>query len=488
MRSLRRFWVWYIRRKKIRPWGLTASILVLLVALPLLRPLRHPDPTTIADDETVRLATIQAIVEHDTLAIDDLAPRGIEGTTVVEGHRYATQPPMFAAVLSAAYRPMRAWWGLSLADGAVLAPYLLTVLGVTLPVALAGGILYRMARLFELSRPWRMVLALGVIFGGGLISYATVLNAHAPAAVLILGSSACLLHLGTVKNPMHSGAWLVLAGLCAAMGTTLEPTAGVFFLLFIAVIFTYRWTPSLRLGGALLYLLGAGPPLLLHVVLTMPVFGSALPINMVLPTARPAVAATLSGVAGPGGAPAPESAFFIDAPEQAPADSMWLDIGRWMGRLLEAMLGAHGLLSHFPILIVAMLGCVAVMHRHWPTSTKTLAVIALAGAAVVVLCTVSGRSDWRGAMFASRWFVVFLPLVVFWAGAWLRRGHRRGSWALASAATAFSVVVSVVGASNPYPRGGFDSYTALAAWQSWTAPSPPLPRPLPAAAVARGEI
>ena len=37
---------WFMRRKKRpldRPWALLTPVVVLLVALPLLRPLRHPD-------------------------------------------------------------------------------------------------------------------------------------------------------------------------------------------------------------------------------------------------------------------------------------------------------------------------------------------------------------------------------------------------------------------------------------------------------------
>jgi hypothetical protein len=71
--------------------------------------------------------------------------------------------------------------------------------------------------------------------------------------------------------------------------------------------------------------------------------------------------------------------------------------------------------------------------------------------------------DWSQAMFATRWYVVFLPLTVFWVGAWLRRPHRPTSWALASALFAFSVTVSILGATGPLPRDGFATYTAAGA-------------------------
>src|ERR671917_487186 len=56
--------------RMVRPWALLGPVVVLIIALPLLRPLRHPDPRAISDDETARLATVQAVVDHGTLAID----------------------------------------------------------------------------------------------------------------------------------------------------------------------------------------------------------------------------------------------------------------------------------------------------------------------------------------------------------------------------------------------------------------------------------
>ena len=41
---------------------MSVPILILLIAIPLLRPLRSPDPRLISDDEQARLATVQAMV------------------------------------------------------------------------------------------------------------------------------------------------------------------------------------------------------------------------------------------------------------------------------------------------------------------------------------------------------------------------------------------------------------------------------------------
>src|SRR5687767_11328837 len=115
----------YRHRRHVRPWALSAPILVLLICLPLLRPLRHPG--LISDDELSRLATIQAIVEHDTLAIDDASYvfRHTRDKIQVGEHEYSSQPPVMAAILSSTYRVMYGA-GLRLDDNPVLVPYLLT--------------------------------------------------------------------------------------------------------------------------------------------------------------------------------------------------------------------------------------------------------------------------------------------------------------------------------------------------------------------------
>ncbi|HEX4125561.1 MAG TPA: hypothetical protein VHY37_12595, partial [Tepidisphaeraceae bacterium] len=54
----------------VRPWALFGPIVVIVVALPLLRPLRNPDPLSISDGELACLATVQSLVEQHTFAID----------------------------------------------------------------------------------------------------------------------------------------------------------------------------------------------------------------------------------------------------------------------------------------------------------------------------------------------------------------------------------------------------------------------------------
>src|SRR5688500_5013167 len=238
----------YRNGRHVRPWALSVPVVVLLIALPLLRPLRHPDPAAMSDDERARLATVEALVEHGSLAIDDSS--FLDTTAKVErrGHWYANQPPTLSFLLAGSYWSLHRL-GHTFSTNPNWVMYLLTLLGTTLPVAFAGGLVYRMGRLFELHRPWRAGLALAVVLGSGLISYATVLNAHAPAAALVLASAASLIHVTITNRRVHGSVWLAVSGACAALAAALEPAAVLFVLLFGAVVLSLRWTVVQRVAG-----------------------------------------------------------------------------------------------------------------------------------------------------------------------------------------------------------------------------------------------
>src|SRR5439155_12660055 len=70
----------------------------------------------------------------------------------------------------------------------------------------------------------------------------------------------------------------------------------------------------------------------------------------------------------------------------------------------DGVLGPHGLLSHFPILLIGVGGIGVVLHRHWPAATKTLAVVSILSAILIVGVYVSFDPDWGQPMFAVRWF------------------------------------------------------------------------------------
>jgi hypothetical protein len=452
----------------VRPWALSAPILVLLVALPLLRPLRYPLPRQISDEEQARLATVQAIVEHGTLHIDGTDFTTTRSKIEVKDRWYSNQPPTMAALLSGSYWVMHRN-GLTFHNDGPKVMYLLTLLGVTIPAACAAGLIYRMGRLFELRRWWRAALAAAAVLCTGMISYATVLNPHVPAATLVLAAAACLVHVTLSPKKTLRPFWMATAGLCAALAAAIDPTAIPFLFLLLIVVGAVRRRIGAQVGGLLAYAIGAALPIAVHAALTMPVSGDFFQGITFKP--QPPVAAALTGSYGLDGVGADD-----DDAAAAAAPALWK-------RVAGALFGAHGVLSHFPILLLGVAGVGMVMHRHWPTAAKVLASATCAGALLLIVVYSADRpewKDWRDAMFAARWFVVFAPLVLFWAGAWLRRKHRPATWVTAAVLLTFSLFVSVIGAvAGPLPQEGFDHYTAAEAWDrlvepTHTASSPPV--------------
>lgn len=439
-------------RPYVRPWALAVPVLVLLIALPQLRPLRHPGDVSV--DEELRLASIAALVENpitnqstlaSRLAIDNQGvshnPHVIIG---LDGHLHSDQPPMLAFILSGPYWLMRRM-GCSMQHAAVMAPYLLTVLGSTLPVAAAAGLVYRMSRMFEIGRIRRTAMAGVVVFGSGLFAYATVLNEHVPAAVLTLAAMGCFVHLLASLRPTHGGPWLLVAGLCAGLAGMIDWPAMLVLPLLIPVICAMRWRKRARLAGVLLYLLGSTPAIALHCALTIPITGNVLPGIMHLELAK---------------FPDYRPPLIIDEDEDVVP--WWQPILRGSGRPTAELFGRHGIFSHFPVMVFGVMGAFVALRRNWPATTKLMAAATL----VLSLAVFSGYAAINPtparAMFANRWFLLFLPLVLFWAGAWQRQKHRGSTWIIATILLVFSVAVTLIGATDPMPPEGYRYYTPMA--------------------------
>lgn len=441
------------QRPMVRTWALAGPVAVLLIAVPLLRPLRQPDERLISHNEASRLATIDSLVHRGTLVIDGSAYAWTNDvfTTSAPGderpRRYSQQPPMLAALLAGPYWVMTRI-GLTLESDPTWCVFLLTLLGSALPAAFSAGLMYRMGRMFELRRQIRAPLALAVVLGSGMISYATVLNPHVPAAMLLLAACACFFHMEIVQMQRHSWAWLALAGLCAGLAATIDLPAVVFLGLFVAVILAMHWPIPRRLGGVLLYLLGALPPVVVHAAMVVPLTGDLGPGFL-----HPPPATQTTGAA-------------VDGDDEEPGALV-----KYTWRTFDALIGPHGLLSHFPVLAMGLFGIGAVMHRNWPTATKALAVATITGSATILVAHIVLRADWNQPMFAARWFVVFTPALLFWSGAWLRRPHRPHSWAIAGALLAISIAVSILGATHPFVPARPGHHTAAEALRRLRAPA-----------------
>ncbi len=149
--------------------------------------------------------------------------------------------------------------------------------------------------------------------------------------------------------------------------------------------------------------------------------------------------------------------------ESADEDNPFLRQPTRFGRLMNVLLGAHGIFSHFPIVAMGLAGAVVVIHGHWPAATKALAAVTLAAALWLVISCLAPDVNWEQPMLSAKWFVIFLPLLMFWSGVWLARRHHAATWSVLGVLLAFSITIGIIGAASPMNKGRAGEYTPYTA-------------------------
>ena len=469
----------YMQRPLVRPWALAGPVLGLMLCLPMLRPLRQPDSGKWGDEEQMIAATVQSLVEQHSLAVEKSVfgnnPVAIEN----EGHHYSPYPPMMAVLLAPIYWLLHKQ-GLDYSQNLIFVQYLLILAGVALPTAMCVAMTYRLGRMFELRRPLRVGLGLATALASGLVTYGVVMNRHAPAAALLLAAVTCISHLIVAEHPYRDLPMVSLAGLFAALAGTVDPPAIVLGTLLCLVLLAMRWNVATRIGAVVLFLAGGAPVILLNVILLhsmgIPLQSAVLaPQPRVIPAlVLPTVAVANIETVIPAG--------LDDEPEVEPVptaiQATWTRVAAVIGRILEAVAGGHGLLSHFPVLVVGLLGAILALHRNWTSATKALAAVTLFSGALLVIAYAL-QEPMAATSYGSPWFVATAPVALLWAGVWLKRSHRTQSWVTAGCVLAFSVVVGIVGMVDPAPRSGYRGYSFAEATMNIISPPGSFPAPLP---------
>ena len=448
----------YLQRPLVRPWALAGPVLVLIVCLPLLHPLREPDWHKWHDQQQMLASTIQAVVEQHSLAIDKSVFAANPVVSHNNGHIYSPYPPMFAVLMAPFYWVLLKQ-GLAYGDNPIFVQYVLTFIGASLPAAMCVGLVYRLARLFELQRPLRVALGVAAVATTGILSYSVVLSSYVPAALLLLLATSFISHLAVSNRPSRRSLLAVLAGFSAALAAAIDPPAVLPAILLCSVLLAMRWSGSMRASVVLLYILGAAPVVLLNISLLLT---AGIPLRPSLmgemPTAMPQVVGTSGDTLSAQVkqvTPLPDE---LDDGEPTGVVAWWNRISGWIGRILERLIGSHGVLSHYPAIVLGIIGATLALHRHWIATTKALAVIVII-ASLLLVVAYAFRDEPRDRSYSAVWFLSISPLVMLWSGVWLKRHHRPQSWVLAGIAAGFGLVVTAVGMTNPMPRDGYSGYS-----------------------------
>ena len=179
-------------------------------------------------NETSRFATVQAVAEQNTFAIEktqfstvDKVQKKFSG-----GHFYSDKPPFLSFAVGVALKPVQALTGWNFREHSKRLVYLVDLLfGGTVNVLLFWWLFNMFRRVRRGTLEAKFLLSLGSVMGSWLLSYSVVLNNHTPAALCVLGAYVALWKFS--RKPTYLAA--ALAGLACGLLGAREIPGGVIF-------------------------------------------------------------------------------------------------------------------------------------------------------------------------------------------------------------------------------------------------------------------
>ena len=362
-------------------------------------------------NETSRLATIQAVSEQNTFAIEKSDFRTVD-KVFFNGHVYSDKPPFIAFVIGTALKPVLAATGWSFREDREKLVYLIDfLLGGTVNILLFWWLFNMFRRVRRGSVEAKFLLALGSVAGSWLLSYSVVINNHTPAALCALGAYVALWKFS--RKPTFRAA--ALAGLaCGVMGAVDIPGGVVFGLALI---------PALALasprGKRAEHVLAAACVVafsaLCVFILNHAAYGRPLPLYL-----------------GQGGSyqPGVHSKSFL-------------------GYAVECLFTCRGIFSYQPFLLLAF-PALWFCRKGLRAAEWTIFAATLVFAAFYIVLT----NEFGGAAYGFRYLVPVIPVWSFLAGAWVLTARRKRAkvclGALSAVLILWGVVTSVVGAYFPF--------------------------------------
>ncbi|MBT9313957.1 hypothetical protein IXB50_00775 [Leptothoe spongobia TAU-MAC 1115] len=367
------------------------------------------------------MALIQSLVEHRTFIIDDSIFSRTGDKVFFNQHFYSDKPPILAILASPIYFVLYRL-GISLASQEWLAYYLITLLSIGILSALGLAVFRKIIKDFCLaSDEWSDLVTFIVGTGTLLLPYSLLFNNHAPSGVLILIGFYFLLDFRrTVKLKQA-----VYAGLVFSLAGGIDITQFL-FLPFVFILFAIR---SLKAG--LTFAIACLPIIALYLFLNLHTSGSFLP---------PAMNASLWDYPG--------SAF---GPENLSALAKHDSIANVLFYAFHMLIGNRGLLSHTPLLLLAILGLGATFKANWRFRYKTEYICLLFVCLLYVGIYIYKSINYSGWAYGVRWFVspiFFLCLSIAWLENAVRSSRLMRLFFVGL--TCLSILISLIGTYKPF--------------------------------------
>ncbi len=367
---------------------------------------------TLAGNEATRFATIRAVAEQNTFAIDGKVFRSVD-RVVRDGKVYSDKPPLLPLLLGGACKIPVVLFGWSFEKQYGLLIYLVNFLFFT-GINLAIFLLFfrRILRLRgTLYAKW--LFAFSLCAGSWLLSYSVTLNNHTPAALLLL-----LWFLGLEKACRERSAGYALgAGVAAGLAFAMEVPVGVIIGL-AGLPAVWQSNDEMRRRMPLAYCLGGAGAAALFPGVNYLAYGTVVPLY-------------LAGA----GTYQPGSAFHFQG-------VYW-----W-----ETLFGRRGLFSYQPLVLGALPPLL------WWKGLKRPDKALAGGCGAIMIFYLVFTNEYGGWAYGFRYLVAVLPGLWFLAARrWLPVCRGIGRQALLTVLAGVGGLTAVVGSYNPF-CSGYEGY------------------------------
>ena len=364
-------------------------------------------------NETSRFATVQAVAEQNTFAIENTVFGTVDKVKKKTGggHTYSDKPPFLSFAVGVALKPVMAATGWNFRQHRERLVYLVDLVFGGLNILLFWWLFNMFRRVQRGAVEAKFLLALGSVAGSWLLSYSVVMNNHTPAALCVLG-----LYVGLWKfsrRPTFRAA--ALAGLACGILGALEIPGGVIFGLALIPALILASPPEKRADFTLAAACVVTFAALCVFILNYVAYRNPLPLYL-----------------GPGGSyqPGTHSKSFF-------------------GYAAECLFTCRGIFSYQPFLLLAF-------PALWFCRKKMRSVewVMLAATLVFTIFYLVLTNEYGGWAYGFRYLVPVIPVWSFLAGMWVLSAPKKFArvclGALSAVLLLWGVVTSFLGAYFPF--------------------------------------
>ena len=364
-----------------------------------------------------RMATVQGLVEHHTLAIDQSRFIETGDKVFIRGHFYSDKPPLPSIIGALVYFPLY-HLGLRLDLGNNTAYFLTTLCTIKLFYLLGLAAFCKALEFTGTNRDVRILLTAALGVGSLYLSWSSVFNNHALAAsFLIIGFFFLLKAKFTDSKKLP----LFLSALFLASAGVADIPMSIFYAgFFLLVLFNKK----LR-GDAVFFLIPAVLVYLPYLLINYHISGSIMPVQM-------------------------NKAFFnypgsqwIDGEGLSGVKANSLDF--ILHYTVALLFGNRGFVIYNPLLIMAAYYLVAHRDERFDHEALTIGACSLIVLGYYAVMT----KHQSGCSYSIRWFVPLIPLLYFFLYPVFTKG-KKVSLIFFSVLLSGSIAVAAVGVINPW--------------------------------------